>query len=83
MTDAEKFAKVFRAAADGVANGVFTREQYDSWVKDDHEGVFRPGGYEAEVRRALLRRGSDHSLAMFDAFSGVAVMFEKIAESEA
>lgn len=85
-TDAEKFAKVFRAAADGIANGVVPREVHAEWVsriRTRSEPIAEGDQeYERFIATRLTQRSSHYVLAMYQGFSGVAAMFEKIVEAE-
>lgn len=87
MSDAEKYAKVFRAAADGIANSVCTREQHAENI------WYRSQPYEEVVRRWLTgypgdginasHQGDPYRLGMWMAYRSMAEMFEKIVEAEA
>jgi hypothetical protein len=70
MTDAEKFAAVFRAAADGVfSHYPITASLY---------GV--PQRYTSPAPGSQSMPAEERAMA--NAFAGVAALFEKIAEAE-
>ena len=91
MSDAEKYAKIFRAAADGIAEGAVPRASYEAkyggWKDDPDHGHMT---YAWAVRYALTpskhpmmsNDGDPYRLGMWDAFNGVATMFEKIVAEE-
>jgi len=74
MTDAEKFAMVFRAAADGVVyggvSGFMSRETYEEQKCTAH------------VRGVIRTYLPSDSAPLYFAFDGIAQVFEAIAKAE-
>lgn len=87
MTDAERYAQIFRAAADGIASPEI------ELFKMIEAGTFRGGlppshwdaaknGCTAFVRIRMTNERRDSDYLQWAAFDGVASMFEKIIEAE-
>ena len=80
MSDAQKYADVFLAAAAGIAEGVLPRETYALW------GDKATAPYLAIAHGWLAssaERPKDvHRLVMFEAYMGIGDLFAKIAEAE-
>ncbi len=83
-TEAEKFATVFRAAADGIASPVLSHRDYIEGKQKLYDAGHPNAGwtYEQSIRHALTLRGDIYRLAQYDAFSSIATMYEKIVEAE-
>lgn len=98
MSDAEKHAKVFRAAADGIvqsvlpssfdifatAVGALSRAQQDEVRAVGVEWVFVHEAMKMSNPREMYARWrlGKEARAQYFAYSGVASMFEKIVEAE-
>lgn len=91
MPTAAEYARVFRAAADGIAEGVLPRARYDNaeyvdWFVDKRRA------YDECVQRIMTPypgngisaeyQGHPELLAPWLSYRGIATMFEKMAAAE-
>lgn len=82
MTDAEKYAKVFRAAADGLVDTAVRAEAMQRGCNDQK---LEQAWYDATMKYEWTRYCAlkdTNLLPQWSAYNGVAVVFEKIAETE-
>lgn len=82
MSDGEKFADVFNAAADGIANAAIS----DEYWADFHGRYPESPVTRAAIGRNFLSTGQTPSatyrLGMHDAYRGIGEVFAKVAAAE-